>query len=170
MKENTNIDPRLTIIAAVAENGAIGYNNNLIYRLPRDLRRFKTLTTGNTVIMGRRTFDSLPHGALPDRRNIVLSRRGAYCPGCEVYGSLEEALQHCGSDERIFIIGGATLYRAAIGLAATLCLTIVRDTPTNADTFFPAYADGQWTETAREDFSADDKHKFDFSFVDYKRK
>ncbi len=82
---------KLSIIAAVAENGAIGYKNQLVYWLPNDLKRFKTLTTGHTIIMGRRTFESLPKGALPNRRNIVLSRSQNEFPGCERFGSLREA-------------------------------------------------------------------------------
>ena len=85
----------ICIIAAVAQNGAIGFQNNLLYRLPNDLRRFKSLTIGHTVIMGRRTFDSLPKGALPNRRNIVLSRTVKELPGAEVYPSLESALKAC---------------------------------------------------------------------------
>ena len=98
---------KLSIIAAVAENGAIGYKNQLVYWLPNDLKRFKTLTTGHTIIMGRRTFESLPKGALPNRRNIVLSRGQKEFPGCERFGSLREALAHCGAEEEVFVIGGA---------------------------------------------------------------
>ena len=102
---------RITIIAALAANGAIGLGNRLLYRMPNDMKRFKALTTGHTVVMGRRTFESLPKGALPDRRNIVLSRRpGASFPGAECYASLQEALAHCGTDEAIYIIGGASVY------------------------------------------------------------
>ncbi len=163
-----NALPRdITIIAAVAENNAIGRNGKLIYRLPNDMRRFRALTTGHTVIMGRRTFESLPKGALPDRRNIVLSRT-ATCPGCEVFSSLEEALRHCAENEKIFIIGGAEVYRAALPLAAKMSLTLVHDTP-EADTFFPDFSD-DWEETSREDFPADDKHAKPYSFVEFIRK
>ena len=103
----------ICIIAAVAQNGAIGFQNNLLYRLPNDLRRFKSLTIGHTVIMGRRTFDSLPKGALPNRRNIVLSRTVKELPGAEVYPSLESALKACSADEEIFIIGGSSVYAEA---------------------------------------------------------
>ncbi len=171
MKGETAVDQRVTIIAAIAGNGAIGRNNKLIYRLPRDMKRFKTLTTGNTVIMGRRTFESLPKGALPDRRNIVLTRHGVKenFRACDVYRSLQEALDHCPADEKIYIIGGASVYREAMPLAARLCLTLVKDTPENADTFFPEYA-GEWIESRREDFPADDKHAFAYSFVDFTRR
>ena len=93
----------ITIIAAVAANRAIGFENKLLYWLPNDLKRFKALTTGNTIIMGRRTFESLPKGALPNRRNIVISRTQSSFPGCDTYGSLEEAISHCSADEDIYI-------------------------------------------------------------------
>ena len=94
----------ISIIAAVAANRAIGNDNKLIYWLPDDLKRFKALTTGNTIIMGRRTFESLPKGALPNRRNIVLSRTQTCFPGCDVYASLDEALTHCSKDEDIYCL------------------------------------------------------------------
>ena len=179
----------VTIIAAVARNRAIGFKNKLIYWLPNDLKRFKALTTGHTIIMGRNTFLSLPKGALPNRRNIVLSRsaftsppklggvRGglnnSQCsslyPGCDVYPSLEEALAHCTPDEDIYIIGGASVYRQALPLADRLCLTEIDDTPAEADTFFPPYK-GEWQEESREDHPVDDRHDFPYSFVDYVRK
>ena len=143
----------ITIIAAVARNRAIGFENKLIYWLPNDLKRFKQLTTGHTIIMGRNTFLSLPKGALPNRRNIVLSRTKRELPGCETYPSLEEALHHCSAEEDIYIIGGASVYRQAMKLADRLCLTEVDDTPAQADAFFPDYSD--WHEQWREDHDAD---------------
>ena len=139
----------ISIIAAVAKNRAIGFENKLIYWLPNDLKRFKALTTGHTIIMGRNTFLSLPKGALPNRRNIVLSRSTKDFPGCDVYSSLEEALKHCTPDEDIYIIGGASVYRQALKIADRLCLTEINDTPEKADTFFPPYDD--WKEESRED-------------------
>ena len=159
----------ITIIAAVAKNRAIGYQNKLIYWLPNDLKRFKTLTTGHTIIMGRNTFLSLPKGALPNRRNIVLSRSAKAFEGCDVYPSLEEALKHCTPDEDIYIIGGASVYRQALKLADRLCLTEIDDIPAEADTFFPPYED-DWQEESREDHPIDDRHDFRYSFVDYVRK
>ena len=158
----------ISIIAAVAKNRAIGFQNKLIYWLPNDLKRFKALTTGHTIIMGRNTFLSLPKGALPNRRNIVLSRTASAFPGCDVYVSLEEALQHCDNDEDIYIIGGASVYTQAIKIADRLCLTEIDDTPKQADTFFPEYKDG-WKEESREDHDIDDRHDFRYSFVDYVR-
>ena len=156
----------ISIIAAVAKNRAIGFQNKLIYWLPNDLKRFKALTTGHTIIMGRNTFLSLPKGALPNRRNIVLSRSTKAFEGCDVYASLEEALQHCNKDEDIYIIGGASVYQQALPLADRLCLTEIDDTPAEADTFFPEYKDA-WKESSREDHDTDEKHAFRYSFVDY---
>ena len=159
----------ISIIAAVAKNRAIGYQNKLIYWLPNDLKRFKALTTGHTIIMGRNTFLSLPKGALPNRRNIVLSRSSKVFPGCDVYPSLEEALAHCAKDEDIYIIGGASVYKQALAVADRLCLTEIDDTPAEADTFFPSYED-DWQEESRVDHPIDDRHDFRYSFVDYIRK
>ena len=155
----------ITIIAAVARNRAIGHENKLIYWLPNDLKRFKALTTGHTIIMGRNTFMSLPKGALPNRRNIVLSRTATGFPGCATYASLDEALAHCRDDEDVYIIGGASVYKQAIGMAHRLCLTEIDDTPAEADTFFPPY-DG-WKETSREEHDTDERHAYKYAFVDY---
>ncbi len=157
----------ISIIAAVAENRAIGFENKLIYWLPNDLKRFKALTTGHTIIMGRNTFLSLPKGALPNRRNVVLSRTQNDFPGCDCYASLDEALQHCSPDEDVYIIGGASVYAQAIAIADRLCLTEVADTPSDADTFFPPY--GEWKEVWREDHATDEKHAYRYSFVDYEK-
>lgn len=158
----------LNIIAAVARNRAIGYHNKLLYWLPNDLKRFKQLTTGHTIIMGRHTFLSLPKGALPNRRNIVLTTTVNELPGCECYASLDEALSHCGSDEDIYIIGGDSVYRQALNRADRLCLTEIDDTPQEADAFFPDYSG--WQEASREDHDTDERHRYRYSFVDYIRK
>jgi len=158
----------ITVIAAVAKNRAIGYKNQLIYWLPNDLKRFKQLTTGHTIIMGSNTFRSLPKGALPNRRNVVLSRRSKEFPGCDVYPSLEKALKSCQPDEDIYIIGGASVYEQAVKVADRLCLTEVDDVPVEADTFFPDYSD--WREETREAHPKDERHAFEYAFVDYVRK
>jgi len=159
---------RLNIIAAVAQNGAIGYENKLIYWLPNDLKRFKQLTTGHTIVMGRKTFESLPKGALPNRRNVVISTTVNELPGCDVFPSLQAALDSCAPDEDVYIIGGASVYRQALPLANRLCLTLVADVPAAADTFFPDYSEG-WEETWREDHDADEKHAHAYSFIDFER-
>lgn len=155
----------ITIIAAVARNNAIGNQNKLLYWLPNDLKRFKTLTTGHTIIMGRKTFDSLPKGALPNRRNVVVSRSLTTLPGCDVYPSLTEALSNTSPNEDVYIIGGATIYEQALPLADRLCLTEINDTPKEADVFFPDYS--TWKEVWREDHDKDEKHNQQYSFVDY---
>ncbi len=160
----------LTIICALAANRAIGYENKLLYYLPADLRRFKALTTGHTIIMGRRTFESLPKGALPNRRNIVLSRRsGLVCPGAEVFPSLDAALAACSEEEDIYIIGGESVYAEALPLADRLCLTHIAATPTDADAFFPAFDPTEWRLIASESHEPDEKHAVSYIFADYER-
>ena len=155
----------INIIAAVAQNRAIGNENKLLYWLPNDLKRFKALTTGHTIIMGRKTFDSLPKGALPNRRNVVISRTVTELPGCEVFASLEDAIKHCAADEDVYIIGGASIYEQALPLADRLCLTEIHDTPEAADAFFPDYTG--WHEVSREEHGTDEKHAHKYAFVDY---
>ena len=157
----------INIIAAIAQNKAIGNNNKLLYWLPNDLKRFKALTTGHTIIMGRKTYNSLPKGALPNRRNVVLSRSLTEIEGCEVYTSLENALQHCAANEEIYIIGGASVYEQALPLADRLCLTEVHDTPEEADAYFPDITG--WKEIWREEHNKDEKHAQQYAFVDYVR-
>lgn len=157
----------ITLIAAVAENRAIGLDNQLFYHIREDLRRFKQLTTGHTVLMGRRTFESLPKGALPNRRNIVVSRTVAHFDGCDTYSSLEEALRHCAPEEQVFVIGGQTVYEQTLPLAHRLCMTEIAATPSRADAFFPPY-DG-WIKEAEERHEADEAHPHAFAFVDYVR-
>ena len=157
----------IAIIAAVARNRAIGYRNKLIYWLPNDLKRFKQLTTGHTIIMGRNTFESLPKGALPNRRNVVLSRTVSELPGCEVFPTLKAALASCQADEDVYIIGGEQVYRQAMAFADRLCLTEVDDTPAEADAFFPDYS--AWTLASKEEHAADERHAHSYVFADYVR-
>lgn len=163
---------RISIIVAIAENNAIGLNNKLIYWLPNDLKRFKQLTTGNTIIMGRKTFESLPEGALPNRRNIVLTRNAEAerFQGADCFRSLEDALKTCEEGSEVYIIGGASVYEEALKLADRLCLTLVHDTPSEADTFFPIINSDEWEEVYREDHETDEKHDFRYSFIDMQRK
>ena len=160
---------KINIIAAVDRNRAIGYRNKLLYWLPNDLKRFKALTTGHTIVMGRKTFESLPKGALPNRRNIVLSRSVVELPGCEVFTSLDDALATCSADEEVYVIGGASIYRQAMKTADRLCLTEVDDEAKEADAWFPEYKE-EWEETTRENHQRDDRHAFSYAFVDYVRK
>lgn len=157
---------KIAMIAAIARNRAIGNKNKLIYWLPNDLKRFKELTTGNTIIMGSNTFRSLPKGALPNRRNIVLSRKGGNFPDAEHFTSLDEALRSCPDDAAVFIIGGEQLYRHAIDRADTLFLTEIDDTPPEADAFFPSI-DSEWKLAAQEKHDKDDKHEYNYTFATY---
>ena len=161
----------INIICALAQNGAIGYQNELIYHLRADLQRFKALTTGHTIIMGRRTFESLPKGALPNRRNIVLSRNEEReFPGAERFSNLKEALAACQKDEEIFIIGGASVYQESYPFAHRLYLTHIEATPEKADVFFPEFNTNDWEITGTEPHDVDDKHPVPFRFVNYLRK
>ena len=160
----------ISIIAAVAENNAIGLNGKLLYWLPADLKRFKALTTGHTIIMGRKTFDSLPKGALPNRRNVVLTRSAKDFPGAETFPSLAAALASCSKDEEVYIIGGASVYAEALPLADRLCLTEVHDTPKEADAFFPDFDRSQWDVAFKEEHESDEKHAQSYTFIDYVRK
>ena len=161
---------KLALIAAIAKNNAIGFKNELIYWLPNDLKRFKALTTGHTIIMGSNTFRSLPKGALPNRRNIVLSRKESNFPGAEHFSSLEEALNNRPNEDIVYIIGGETLYKAAMPLADILYLTEIEDTPTEADAFFPEIDKSVWEKSEEEHYGTDEKHSFEYSFVTYKKR
>ena len=157
----------ISMIAAVAKNRAIGFENKLIYWLPNDLKRFKQLTTGHTILMGLNTYRSLPKGALPNRRNCVLTTSVSELPGCECFPFWDAFLYSCMPDEDIYIIGGASIYRQFIDKADRLCLTEVDDVPEHADTFFPDYSD--WKEVWREEHEADERHAHAYAFVDYER-
>ena len=159
----------ISIIVAIAENRAIGFENKLLYWLPNDLKRFKALTTGHTIIMGRKTFESLPKGALPNRRNIVLSRQDIEFPSAERYASLEDALAQCQNEEEVFIIGGASVYQEAMPLANKLCVTHIEDTPKQADAFFPEIDPSVWEVSSCESHPTDEKHHQAYRFIDYCR-
>ena len=160
----------LSMIVAIAANQAIGFENKLLYWLPNDLKQFKALTTGHTIIMGHNTYLSLPKGALPNRRNLVLSRSAHQYPNTEAFNSLSQALETCKAEEEVFIIGGAMLYNEAIKQADRLYVTHINDTPKEADTFFPAIDPTVWIAKSRDDHPADDKHLYSYSFVTYERK
>lgn len=161
----------LSIIVAIARNRGIGFENKLLYWLPNDLKRFKALTTGHTIIMGRKTLESLPKGALPNRRNIVLSRQeGTSFAGAECFPSLETALAHCQDEEEVFIIGGASLYKEAMPTADRLYVTWIDDASKEADAFFPEIKEEEWKETGREAHPTDEKHLYPYSFIDYDRR
>ncbi|MDR2679841.1 MAG: dihydrofolate reductase [Tannerella sp.] len=160
----------ISIIVAIAENRAIGVNNGLPWRLPNDMKRFRELTTGHTVIMGRKTFESLPKGALPNRTNVVLTKnKNASFENCIVFNDLNEALQAYPAEE-VFIIGGAGIYSQAIDLAGKLYVTSVHHSFENADAFFPEINENEWIMTERENFPNDDKHLYPYTFQTYIKK
>jgi dihydrofolate reductase len=159
----------LSIIVAAAENGVIGRDNGLIWHLPADLKRFKALTTGHAVLMGRKTFESMGR-ALPRRRNIVISRDPAYrAGGCETAPGIEEALALLSPDEEAFVIGGESIYRALWHRAGRLYLTIVH-VVAEGDTRVPPVDPLEWQVVKRERFPADEANAHDYSYVDYTRR
>ncbi len=161
----------LSIVAVIGKNNEIGKENNLLCRLPADLKYFKELTTGHIIVMGRKTFESLPKGALPNRTNIVLSRnKNLSFEGCLVFSSIEEIIDYSKDSSDIFIIGGGEIYEQFLPFANKLYLTKVHTQFDDADTFFPEINYSEWEEIKREDHLADEKNPYDFSFVVYKRK
>jgi len=159
----------ITIIAAVASNNALGKDNQLIWHLPADLKRFKQVTLGHHIIMGRKTFESLGK-PLPRRTNIIITRNKNYTQeGCIVVNSLNQAIEAAKSDENPYILGGAEIYKQAIEIADKLDLTLV-DQSFDADAFFPEIDTNVWQQTSREDYKADEKNNYNYSFITYLRK
>lgn len=163
------IHENISIIVAIAQNFAIGKNNDLLFHLPNDLKRFKEITTGHPVIMGRNTLLSLPKGALPNRRNIVITdNRDEKFERCEMVYSIDEAVEAVKNEDEAFIIGGGMIYRQFYPLAGKLYLTVVhRDF--DADVYFSEIDYSQWEETFREDHY-DEKNGFDYSYLNLTRK
>ena len=157
----------ISLIVAAAENNAIGKDNALLWHLSADLKRFKALTTGHPVIMGRKTFESIGK-PLPNRRNIVISHSRSVIEGCEVVASVDDALASVEAGEEAFVIGGGSIYRALWHVADRLYLTSVKTT-LEGDTFIPEINPEEWKEVSREDFEADGKNEFGYSFIDYVR-
>lgn len=169
----------LSIIACISQtNRAIGYQNRLLFHIKSDLTRFRELTTGHTIIMGRKTYESLPNGALPHRRNIVVSNSMKEMEGCEVYPNLEAALKAAESPQEIFSIGGESIYRQSLHVARKLYLTVVDDTeinndaaandaPQQADAFFPEINPEEWELIEKE---MRNENGLSFSFLTYLKK
>ncbi|OBY65016.1 dihydrofolate reductase [Polaribacter vadi] len=160
----------ITIIAAIAKNNALGKNNDLIWHLPADLKRFKKITTGHYIIMGRNTFESIGK-PLPNRTTIIITRNKNYFKdGCLIANSLEQALEMAKEEEQVFVIGGAQIYNYAMehNLVDTLDITLVHH-EFDADVYFPEIDSDIWEQVEIESFTADDKNKLDYSFVRYKK-
>ena len=163
------IHKNISIIVAIAENFAIGKNNDLLFHLPTDLKRFKEITTGHSLIMGRNTLLSLPKWPLPNRRHIVITdKKDDVFQGCEVVFSIVEALEKVKNESEAFVIGGGMIYRQFYPLAGKLYLTVVHQ-PFDADVFFPEINFDKWEETAREDLF-DEKNGFSYSNINLIRK
>ncbi len=157
------------LIAAMAENRALGKDNQLLWHLPDDFKRFKQLTSGHYIVMGRKTFESLP-GKLPNRTHIIVSRQMGYqVDDCLTVNSLEEALRQVPQDQDVFIIGGGEIYTQALPIADVVELTRVH-TEVEADTFFPEINSNEWQLTSEDYHPKDEKHAFDFTFETYIRK
>lgn len=160
----------LSIIVAVASDGAIGRANDLLWHLPADLKRFKELTTGHTILMGRKTFESLPRGPLPNRRNIIISRSLPTQPGAEVYPTIQQAMEACASDEEVFIIGGGEIYRQLLPDTERIYLTRVQASFPDAEVFFPELDPTEWIEEAREVYPRDERNEYDTELLLLRRR
>ncbi len=156
----------IKIIVAVSKNGVIGGNNSLIWSLPNDMKRFKKITTGGAVVMGRKTYESIGR-ALPNRRNIIISRdNNLFIDECEVVNSIEEALMLTNND--CFIIGGGEIYKQALPITDVIYLTRI-DEEFEGDTYFPELNQNDWFESLNESFEPDEKNKHKYSFIKYER-
>ena len=159
----------LSIIVAASENHVIGCHNTLIWHISADLKRFKQLTTGHTVLMGRKTFESIGR-ALPNRRNIVISRNEELqAVGCEQARSIDEALEMVKDEDEVFVIGGGAIYREVWERADRLYYTLVHAN-VSGDTYIPDINIEKWEMTSKEDFSAGENDDFEYSFIYYQRK
>jgi dihydrofolate reductase len=160
----------ISIIVAIAENNAIGKNNELLWYISEDLKRFKRITSGHKVIMGRNTYLSLPIKPLPGRTNIVISDLpDEKFEGCTMLNSIEQALEMCQSDEECFVIGGGMVYKQFLPHASKLYITRVYKS-FEADTFFPEINYNEWEEIERETNNPDGKNDFEYAFIIYRRK
>ncbi len=160
----------IAIIVAIDKQNGIGKNNQLLCHLPNDLKHFKQLTSGHTIIMGRKTFESLPNGALPNRKNIVITRnQHVTYKDCEIAYSLDDAISKNTEKNIVFIIGGASIYEQAISVATVLYITKI-DATFDADTFFPHINKNDWTLVKKESHQKDDKNPCDYTFETWVRK
>ncbi len=161
--------PQISLIWAMARNRVIGRNNKLPWHLPGDLQHFKQLTMGKPIVMGRRTWESLP-GLLPNRRHIVVTRQSNYqAERAETASDLQQAIELAGNVEEVMIVGGATLYKLALPFADQLYMTLV-DADIEGDTSFPEFDLSLWQEISRDHFSPDEKNSYGMTFIQLIRK
>ncbi len=159
----------ISIIAAMGKNRELGLEGKLPWHLPDDFKRFKNLTTGHAVIMGRKTFESIGK-PLPQRKNIIITRDAAYAaPGCVVVHSMEEAFKAAADDTETFVVGGAEIYKLALPYAHKMYLTLVDAAP-QADAYFPEFDKSEWTVAQEEPHPSDEKHQYPFVFTVFVRK
>ena len=160
----------LTIIAAASENNALGKDNQLVWHLPDDFKRFKAITSSHYIVMGRKTFESFPK-PLPNRKHIIITRQKDYeAPeGCLLASSLKKAIELCPKEEEVFIIGGGEIYKQALPFADCIELTRIHAV-VDADTYFPTIDENEWQLTHDEFHPADEKHEFAFTFLTYVKK
>ena len=159
----------ITLIAAAAENNALGKDNQLIGHLPDDFKRFKEITSSHYIVMGRKTFESFPK-PLPNRTHVIITRQKEFlAEGCIVVNSIEKAIEACPKEEEVLVIGGAEIYRQSIGFADKIELTRVHDT-FEADAYFPEINLNQWELVFEEYHPKDEKHKVDFTFQTFLKK
>ena len=161
---------KISLIVAVAEDRAIGDKGNLLWHLSSDLKRFKAMTTGHTIIMGRKTYDSLPNGALPNRRNIVISRQLKSLKDAEVYSDIDEALKATSDEDIVYIIGGGEIYKKTFPRADELHITLVHKSYPEADTRFPEWKLTDWNILKQEQIGQDEKNELDSVYYHLTRK
>ena len=159
---------KLSIVVAISENNAIGKNNQLLWHLPADLKHFRAITSGHPIIMGRKTYNSIGR-PLPNRRNIVITRQtNLTIPNVELVNSLQEAIALCDTENEVFVVGGAEIYKHALALTNRIYLTVVHQNY-EADTFFPELKENEWKEIAKEYHQADEKNNVAYTFSTLER-
>jgi len=164
------MNKQIHAIVAVDENWAIGRQGDLLCHLPADMRHFKQVTMGYSIVMGRKTFESFPRRPLPGRQNIVITRNAGWqYPGVAVVHSVEEAIAAAETDT-VYIIGGAQVYELALPLVEVLHLTVIHARWASADAFFPALDMSEWQEVSREHHQSDHRNAYEFDFVTLKRR
>lgn len=161
---------KISLIVAVAEDRAIGDKGNLLWHLSSDLKRFKAITTGHTIIMGRKTYDSLPNGALPNRRNIIISRQLKSLKDAEVYSDIDEALKATSDEDIVYILGGGEIYKKTFPRADELHITLVHKSYPEADTRFPEWKLTDWNILKQERIGQDEKNELDSVYYHLTRK
>lgn len=159
----------IALVAVLDLENGIGKDNKLLCHLPADLSYFKQLTTGHCIVMGRKTFESLPNGSLPNRKNVIITNNKQFqADGCIIFHSVEEAIEGLKSEEKVFVIGGGQIYQQFLNRANLLYITRIKQI-FSADTFFPDIDAQKWNIKSKTDFTSDEKNKYDYSFIIYAR-